>query len=163
MKPSDDPPPSPRSAWLRATFGAPALLFVSAAVLTMCLGDGSVTARMGSSIRGLILAPFAAALYGSVLAGVDLVLSVVRVRRLPTGAKAWASGAVATLAGGALSAVLALAIRGVVADETFAGIALVAIVATAFAARFFFGRRPERAAAKEAPPSSAKAASSRAA
>lgn len=146
MKPSEDASPSPRSLWLRATFGAPALLFVSAAVLTMCLGDGSVTSRMGSSIRGLILAPFAAALYGSVLVGVDLALSLVRVRRLPTGAKAWASGAVATIAGGAISAVLALAMRGVVADETFAGVALVAIVATAFGARVLFGRRPERAA-----------------
>lgn len=137
-------PRSPRSEWLRAAFGAPALLFISAAVLTACLGDGSLTARLGSSIRGLILAPLAGLLYGSILLGVDLVLALVRVRRLPVGLKAWFSACVATIVGGISSAIVGGAIKGSVADETFAVVVLVIVCAAAVGARIVFGQRPER-------------------
>ena len=133
---------------MRAAFGAPALLFVSAAVLTTCFGDGSLTSRLGTSLRGLILAPFAGLLYGGILAVVDLGLSLVRVRRLPFGAKAWLSGFVATIVGAVLSAIVALLLKGNVADETFAGIALAFVFASSLATRLLFGQRPERTRAK---------------
>jgi len=139
-------PPPVRTLWLRAAFGAPAALVIGAALLTACLGDGSLTSRLGSSVRGLILAPFAGLLYGAILAVVDLCLALARVRRLPIGGMAWLSGLVATIVGCVLSALVALLLKGNVADGTFAGVALAFVFAGAVGARLMFGKKPERAA-----------------
>jgi hypothetical protein len=143
---AQDSPPTARTLWLRAAFGAPAALVIFAALLTASLGDGSLTSRLGSSVRGLVLAPFAGLLYGAILATVDLGLALVRVRRLPVGGMAWLSGFIATIVGCVLSALVALALKGNVADETFAGVVLAFVFAGAVGARLLLGKKPEPAA-----------------
>lgn len=133
---------SPKALWLRAAFGAPMLLALSGACLTVCVGDGTFTARLGESIRGVIVAPFVALLCGGVLVGVDSVLALLKLRARPFGSKAWLSAGVATLASGVLSWGLGAALRGSVKDEIYAGIVLGLGITIAVGARLYFGKRP---------------------
>lgn len=133
---------SPKALWLRAAFGAPMLLALSGACLTVCVGDGTFAARLGESIRGVIVAPFVALLCGGVLVGVDSVLALLKLRARPVGTRAWLSAGVATLGAGVVSWAVGAALRGTIKDEIYAAIVLGLGVAIATGARLYFGKRP---------------------
>lgn len=107
-----------------------------------CCGGGEMTARLGLGLRALVLAPLIGLTYGAILAIVDVGLWVVRLRKLPTGFSAWISASVATIAGTVVAGLTQAVLKGAVSEETFAGVVLALVAATALGTRLAIGSRP---------------------
>ncbi len=132
-----------RRAWLRAAFLGPLLLILVGGALVLCGGSGSVTDRLGTSLRSVILAPLAALVYGGILVVVDVILAVIRLRRRPVGIGAWASSAGALVVGSLVTLLIKAVLEGMVSQQAFSGIVLGGAFASALAVRLLFGSPPE--------------------
>lgn len=132
-------PASTRKAWLRGVFIAPLLLFLGVAVLQLFAFGASGIFQAAWTV---LLAPIAALVYGAMLAMVDFVLSLVRLRKLPVGFGAYVSSAITTLVCGLVAYVL----RQIFDKNDHAPYILIAMLVTMTMARLVLGSKPGEAA-----------------